>query len=176
MGVIGPIKDLKKLELMKEILRENSTRDYLIFRIGINLGLTVQELLEIKVKDILEKEEFVLRGCRVRISPSLQREIKEYVGSRDREFLFQSRKGDHISRFQLYGILRNVAKDAGFEGSVGAMILRKTFAYWAYHNKLIYLPLLSKYLKHHTVSYTLRYIDVEETSRSHEIALAALDL
>ena len=39
---------------MKEYLWERNFRNYLIFRVGINLGLSVQDLLSLKVEDLLD--------------------------------------------------------------------------------------------------------------------------
>lgn len=175
MAAMSPIKDKNILESMKGHLKDQSTRNYLIFRVGLNLGLSVQDLLRIKIEDVLDKEIFGRdEKYGIRISPSLQKEIKDYVGERKEGFLFLSSRGKPLSRFQLYGILKGVARDAGFKGDVGSITLRKTFAYWAYKNRLIYLPLLSKYLNHHTVQYTLRYIDIEE--EESQVYLAAVDL
>ena|GEM_PF-5766029 len=39
---------------MKEYLRERNFRNHLIFRVGVNLGLSVQDLLSLKVEDLLD--------------------------------------------------------------------------------------------------------------------------
>ena len=175
MGVVCPIKDIETLERMKEHLRDRNVRDYLMFRVGLNFGLTVQELLDIQVEDVLNKDYFVYGKYSIRICESLRREIHNYIGSRKEGHLFISSRGKPISRFQLYGILKSVAKATNFNGSVGAITLRKTFAYWAYRNQLVYLPVLSKYLNHHTVQHTLRYIDISEIEVD-EITLSTVDL
>lgn len=175
MGVIGPIKDKQIIERMKEYLREQSTRNYLLFRLGINLGIPIHELLRLQVEDVWGKDEFFSGTYRLRISDSLQKEIAFYVGDRKEGYLFRMRSDQPLSRFQLYNIMKSAADFAGFEGTVGAMTLRKTFAYWAYKEQKIYLPLLSKYLNHHTVSYTLRFIEAEEEEMG-SFCLSELDL
>jgi Site-specific recombinase XerD len=175
MGVVAPIKDYHALEQMKKYLRERSLRNYLLFRIGVNLGLSVQELLQLKIEDILNRDSFSNGKYYIRISESLQRDIQHYVASRTSGYMFISAQGNPLSRFQLYGILKNVAESIGYDQPVGAITLRKTFAYWAYRNQLIYLPLLSKYLNHHTVQHTLQYIDIAEEEESN-VCLMAVDL
>lgn len=176
MGVVGPIKDKQVLERMKEILREKSTRDYLMFRIGLNLGLSTQDLLMLQVEDVAGKSEYIVGNCKIQICPSLQREIENYIGDRKSGHLFRSPKGKPISRFRLYATLRSLAKATDFNEPIGSLTLRKTFAYWAYQNEFIYLPLLSRYLNHHTTQYTLRYIDVEKEEESEGVSLVALDI
>ena len=175
MGVVRPITDRNVLEQMKEHMRERSTRNYLIFRVGLNLGLSVQDILNLKVEDLLNKEVFNCQKWGICISDSLQKEVRNYVGERTSGYLFISSTGKQLSRFQLYGILRSAARAANFEGPIGAVTLRKTFAYWAYMEKQIYLPLLSKYLNHSTVQYTLYYMGIEE-QEIHEENLTAVDL
>lgn len=175
MGVISPIKDKNVVDKMKEYLREQNLRHYLLFRIGINLGISMNDLLHLRVEDIVGKEEFVVGDYRIRISKSLQEEIIWYVGERKEGYLFRVNSDKPFSRFQLYNILKDAAQAAGFSGAVGAMTLRKTFAYWAHKEQRIYLPLLSKYLNHHTVSHTLKYLEAE-TEGKENICLAEMDL
>lgn len=175
MGVIGPIKDQEIVERMKEYLREQSTRNYLLFRMGINLGIPMSELLLLRVEDVVEKKEFASGTYRIQISESLQREISFYIGERKDGYLFRINTNKPLSRFQLYSILRDAAEVSGFKDPVGAMTLRKTFAYWAYKKRRIYLPLLSKYLNHRTISYTLKYMDADSDNET-EIYLSAMDM
>ena len=175
MGVVSPIKDRQALERMKEYLRERSFRNYLLFRVGINLGLSVQDLLNLRIEDLLDKKAFCTGECQIRISESLQKEIRIYSEGQSEGYLFVSSQGRPLSRFQLYSILKDVASAAGVKEPIGAITLRKTFAYWAYRNHLIYLPLLSKYLNHHTIQHTLRYIDIAEEEEP-DVYLTAVDL
>lgn len=175
MGAVGPIKDQKVLERMKEYLREENTRNYLLFRLGINLGLSIQTLLHLRVEDLAGKKEICLDGYRLRMSESLRKDISFYIGERKEGYLFRIRRDQPLSRFQLYNILRDAAEAADYGEAVGALTLRKTFAYWAHKEQRIYLPLLSKYLNHHTVAYTLRYIEADDLAGA-EVCLPELDL
>lgn len=175
MSVIGPIKDKQVVQRIKEYLREQNIRNYLLFRLGINLGIPLNELLHIRIEDVAEKAEFFTGNYCVRMSKSLQREISFYIGERKEGYLFRMSSNRPLSRFQLYNILQDAAEVAGFNEPVGAMTLRKTFAYWAYKEKKIHLPLLSKYLNHHTISYTRKFVGIEEEELDN-IYLAELDL
>lgn len=175
MSVVNPIKDRQILEKIKNYLQEENTRNYLLFRIGVNLGLPLNELLYLRVEEIVGKEEFFSGGYRLRISESLQKELLFYAGRRDGGYLFRTKADKPISRFQVYNIIKNAAEAAGFQETVGALTLRKTFAYWAYKEQRIYLPLLSKYLNHHTISHTLKYIGAEKAA-TEEVCLAEMNL
>lgn len=176
MGVVGPIKSQEDLNRMKEYLRDSSIRNYLIFKLGINLGLPINELLNLRVEDVLEKKEILSGNYQIRINELLQYELSFYIGERKSGYLFRSKGEKPLSRFQLYNILKDAADAAELRQTVGALTLRKTFAYWAYQSQSLYLPLLSKYLKHHTVSHTLRYIEIGPNENLSNICLPELNL
>lgn len=39
MNTVQPIRDMEKLEYLKEELKKNGTRDYMLFYTGINSGM-----------------------------------------------------------------------------------------------------------------------------------------
>ena len=45
MEVVEALKDISQIEAMKKYLKEHSQRDYLLFVIGINTGLKLQNYL-----------------------------------------------------------------------------------------------------------------------------------
>lgn len=55
MEYVEPIRDKTKIELVKSILKKNGTRDYLLFLLGINCGLRISDILNLKVTDVLNK-------------------------------------------------------------------------------------------------------------------------
>lgn len=52
MNIVQPIRDKQKLEEMKEELKKNGTRDYLLFLLGINTGLRINDIVKLQVKDV----------------------------------------------------------------------------------------------------------------------------
>jgi len=58
---VEPIRDRKQLENMKRYLKENSLRDWLLFVIGINSGLRIDDLLKLTVADVKGKERITIR-------------------------------------------------------------------------------------------------------------------
>ena len=54
MNLVEPIRDLNKIEEMKKVLSEQGKgkRDYLIVKVGINIGIRVSDLIKLKVSDI----------------------------------------------------------------------------------------------------------------------------
>lgn len=55
MEFVEPIRDKRKIELVKVILKKNDFRDYMLFLMGINSGLRISDILKLKVSDIRGK-------------------------------------------------------------------------------------------------------------------------
>jgi len=53
MNIVEPIKNLKKIDDMKKILRAQNLRDYLLFLVGINTGLRISDLLRLQMADVI---------------------------------------------------------------------------------------------------------------------------
>lgn len=52
MEFVEPIRDKRKIELVKAILKKNGFRDYMLFLMGINSGLRISDILRLKVSDV----------------------------------------------------------------------------------------------------------------------------
>ena len=55
MEFVEPIRDKRKIELVKVILKENGFRDYTLFLMEINSGLRISDILKLKVSDVRGK-------------------------------------------------------------------------------------------------------------------------
>lgn len=103
MNYVQPIRNKEQIEQMKEELRKNGTRDYLLFVFGINVGLRISDILRLKVKDILNHdrtvkshieiiEEKTKKHKRFKINNSLAEELYKYSKNMNFEdYIFKSR-------------------------------------------------------------------------------------
>lgn len=55
MEFVEPIRDKRKIELVKVILKKNDFRNYMLFLMGINSGLRISDILKLKVSDVRGK-------------------------------------------------------------------------------------------------------------------------
>ena len=161
MKIVRPITCKETLARFKGHLRGRNERDYLVFRLGINLGLSTHELLEIRVEEVRDKTEIQVRSYLLPICESLQKEIAAYLGDRTEGYLFPSRLGKPLTRHQTYTILRNAAQEVDYRQPIGVMTLRKTFAYWSYQGGTT-LQTLKEYLNHPSLRVTRQYIQLED--------------
>jgi len=168
---VQPIRRLDQIEAMKKaLLRYCSYRDYIMFTIGINIGLRIGDLLQLRVKDVLDGTHIVIieqkteKTKRFLINPQLRKEIKKYVKkeklSKD-DYLFPSRKGNGpITRVQAYRVLNKAAEMADIQ-DVGTHTLRKTFGYLHYQ-KFKDIALLQQILNHSNQKDTMIYIGLTQ--------------
>ncbi|MED1489171.1 site-specific integrase [Bacillus smithii] len=168
MKHVQPIRDPEKIEEVKNILKRKSYRDWFLFVMGINTGLRISDLLQLRVKDVKNKSHITIRekktgkDKRFKVKNGLRLIIEEYIqGMDDEDFLFPSQKTNKpIQRVQAYKILNAAAKEAGLD-EIGTHTLRKTFGYHFYQRTKD-VALLQEMFNHSAPSITLRYIGINQ--------------
>ncbi|MEK4091708.1 site-specific integrase [Viridibacillus sp. FSL H8-0110] len=168
MNFVQPIRDPELIREIKSFLRKCSYRNYMIFVTGINSGLRISDILELRVIDAKRPyfnlvEQKTQKRKRIEMTPALRREFKEYTKEmEDHEYLFKSREGINkpIGRSMAYKILRRAAEHVGLE-DIGTHTLRKTFGYHFY-NQYKNPALLQKIFNHSNESITLEYIGINQ--------------
>ena len=182
MKYVQPIRDKNKIEEIKSYLKQNGSRDLLLFTMGINTGLRISDLLKLKVIDVRNKSHVEIKEQktgkikRFPLLGNLQAMIEEYTkGKLDNEYLFRSREGANkpITRVMAYKIINNACRKAGITDNVGTHTLRKTFGYHHYQ-QFHDVAILQYLLNHSSPSITLRYIgitqdNVENTLQQFEL-------
>lgn len=180
MDIVQPIRDINKINAIKEILlndKNNGTRNHLLFVLGINSGLRISDLLNLKISDILDNNNKIKSFITLReqktgkpklfpINTNTNKAIKLYLKNIELNNLdtplFASRKGNKpISRIQAWTILNNVSKQVGIVEEIGTHSLRKTFGYHAFKSG-IGIETLQKILNHSSPAITLRYIGITQ--------------
>ena len=56
MICVEPIRDKGKIEIVKRILKEHGSCDYLLFLMRINKGSRISDILKLKVSDVKNKK------------------------------------------------------------------------------------------------------------------------
>lgn len=177
MEYVEALRDIKQINAIKKYLKKHSERDYFLFVFGINTGLKITEMLDIKVGDILSKEYGVKNFYlyphhetlkEVYLNHKVKQALQHYVESSKlttEDFLFKSSKTDKpITRQQAYRIIHQAAVAIGIEGKIGTNSLRKTFGFHAY-KRGIAISLLQKHFNHSTPSETLKYLGISKDEK-----------
>jgi len=167
---VKPIKDVKKIEDMKEFLLSRNERDYLMFVLGINSGLRISDLLKLTVEDVKEgivqiREKKTGKVKQFALSDTCVKAIKKYLKNTgiNTGTLFPSAKGENkpISEKSAWRILKTAAEWCGIEENVGTHSMRKTFGYHAFKQGVEPYYIM-KCLNHSSLVVTKRYIGIEQ--------------
>lgn len=168
MEFVQPIRDKDQLEIIKKRLKAHNERDYVMFMIGINAGLRISDILQLRVRDVKGehikiKEMKTGKTRRTIINRKLRKALDDYIQDKpDDEVLIKSRQGTNkaIDRSTAYKILKEAAREVGLT-EIGTHTMRKTFGYHFYQRDKDVVA-LQKILNHNKASTTLLYIGVEQ--------------
>jgi len=170
MNFVQPIRNQEMIEEIKDYLKKQSNRNYMMFVFGINTGLRIQDILGVRVRDVLDRDQLVMFEMKtkkrrfVELNPTIKREIKKYTMKMDiDDYLFPSRQGGAnkpIKRDMAYKIMRAAAKEFGLV-DIGTHTLRKTFGYHMYQLTKD-ITLVQKMLNHSDKAITMRYIGMDQ--------------
>lgn len=171
---VEPIRKGKDINKIKQyLLGKKNKRDYCIFVVGINVGLRAGDLLSLKICDVTDgktivdevtiKEQKTGKTKTFTLNKSAQEAIKLYLGTMKEvnynDYLFKSRKSEHLGVRPLHHIIKTTLKELGIKGNYGTHTLRKTMAFHRYQNN-VPIETLQKLLNHSSSAITLRYIGI----------------
>lgn len=134
------VESTTRLEDLKEELKRNGTRDYMLFYTGINSGMRVSDIVKLTRDDVRNSdgsmkqyitviEKKTGKQKRFSLCNGLLVEMEKYTENvKTGEYLFKSRKGENrpITTVQAYRIISEAAKRIGLE-EIGTHTMRKTF-------------------------------------------------
>ena len=192
MKSVEPIRNIKVIKNMRSVLKAQSTRNELLFILGINVGLRISDILKLNTEDIIKHNGKTVKDYVTITEKKTGKTKKFYIGeivkkvveayikenpdAQMNSYLFKSRKGSNrpISRQQAYRIINSAAEaldliernDNGviISGEIGTHTLRKTFGYHAFQNGTS-LELLMDIFNHSSKTQTLRYIGITEEQK-----------
>ncbi|EGL19415.1 MULTISPECIES: tyrosine-type recombinase/integrase [Paenibacillus] len=168
MQVAQPIRDPEKITELQDVLKNHSMRDWLLFTIGINSGLHLNDILRLRVKDVKDRNEISITEEKTGKSKSfwIDDALKSYIGEYvqymdDEDYMFPSQKtGKPIKRIRVYRILNEAAKRVGLQ-DIGTHTLRKTFGYH-YYQRTKNISVLRDLFNHSAPSVTFKYIGIDK--------------
>ncbi|MDD3840240.1 MAG: tyrosine-type recombinase/integrase [Clostridia bacterium] len=184
---VEPVREKKKIDEIYKCLKRYNPKYALIFKFGINTGLRISDILPIQIKDVLDedfkfreylviKEKKTGKEKKIKINQLLRRCIYNYCTEQDLQYdsyLFESQKGGHLGRIQVYRVLKNAATQVGVE-NFGTHSLRKTWGYWTYKLSKYNIGLIMDTFNHSSQSITLRYIGINQDEKDELYSIVQL--
>ena len=165
MNWVAPIKDDKTLNDFSNALKEIDDKYYIMFEIGVGTGMQLQDILQLRVRDVQGKDSIsVFIGSKkieqiFYIPEQLKEVITSYTENRDPDsYLITGHASSSapLSREQAYRVFKQAGKSLGI-GSIGAQTMRKTFA-WRYYKETGDIYYLQHLFNHASPSITYRFI------------------
>lgn len=183
MRYVQPIRELKKISHMKNLLRGRwNVRDLLLFELALNSALRISDLLTVTSWDLFDanlcprdsfevKEMKTSKRGQVTITPKVKATLEEFaqkypdIVSWPGNYVFFAQKtfplgSDHIKRWMAWLILSNLGKDVGLE-SIGCHSTRKSWGYLA-NKSWIPLSLIQYKLNHSSLATTRAYLGITD--------------
>lgn len=175
---VQPITDARHIRSIKRLLADRP-RDKLLFIMGINSGLRVQDLLVLRIKDVQDAKA----GDRIALKEKktgkdnvliINKEILaaltdhfENLGTdeiKPDHFLFKSRKTKNspLTTYAVMGMIKRWTEEVGLKGNFGAHTLRKTWCYFQRKEFGVGWELIAKRLNHSNPAVTRRYLGVQD--------------
>jgi integrase len=176
---VEPIREINKINRMYCYLETKDPKYGLMFKVGLNTGLRISDILPLRTRDIFNsdgsfRDHLILnekktgKEKKIKINAALRKEILMLVPkgkSPENAFLFRNpRTQDHIQRIQAYKVLKSAAKECGIE-NFGTHSMRKTWGYWTYRASKYNIGLIMDTFNHSSPSVTLRYIGVNQDQK-----------
>ncbi|MCR8635761.1 tyrosine-type recombinase/integrase [Paenibacillus radicis (ex Xue et al. 2023)] len=180
MKFVQPIRDQRKIEAIKQYLKERNERDYVLFMVGINTGFRIADILSLTVGGVKGTHIEVVEGKTgkvntIKIRKKLRLALDHYIdGKPDHEYLFTGRSkklsgavGEPICTSTAYKLLSEVARKFGLK-SIGAHSMRKSFGFH-YYEKTKDIALLMDIFNHSKESITLLYIGKDQDKKDESL-------
>ena len=185
--IVMPIKKVEDVERCKEFLKkrvENAperykksyAKDLLLFKIAINIGMRVNDLLSITWSDIFKadthkfnsyfvpKEQKTKKVRQIFINDAFKAAVKEYLkyvpDVKLEGYVFTNRQGNRLSDASVDKMLKMLEKELNLE-NLSTHSLRKTFAYHLYMQTND-ISLVQEILQHSSVAVTRRYLGLTQ--------------
>lgn len=159
--------------------QKRAFRDYMLFKIGFNVGLRISDLLNVKFScfynsDFTFKEYCIIQPEKTKkakklvtiyfndaVKQALEEYRKYYKITDLNAYLFGNSKGEPLKVRRAETIIKNTCKECGLKGNFNSHTLRKTFAYQLYinaENKSEMLVYLQDIFNHSSTAVTMHYI------------------
>ena len=175
---VQPIKDPRKIKRMIAVLEKSNPRNVLMFRVGLNTILRIQDILDLRVSDIFHSdgsfkeylslfERKTKKGKAIKLNSLIRIEIKKFVdryGLKEDDYIFFSlhNPARNLDRVEAWRILKKAADRVGIE-NFGTHSMRKTLA-WTIYQKTKDISLVMYMLNHQSPTATMKYLGLVQDS------------
>lgn len=183
MSKSQPIKNLEKIEQLKQYyLSKGDIRDYTLITLGLNTGLRIGDLLNLKWKDVYDfkknrfkkhinlieqktqKQNFIALNKAAITCLKILKNSLENINSEHYIIKSSQNVNKPIDRTQAFRIIKQGAKSIGIEENISCHSMRKTFGYWAWKNGVPPVIIMNIF-NHSSIEITKLYLSIDQDDK-----------
>lgn len=169
-----PLKTKQEIELVRTLIKtktKDPLRNLTIFNIGINNGIRTNDILKLKVSDVLGKDEAEIiesktgkkRKIRLNVA-NIKDDLADLCKHKQpSDYVFTSYKDPKqpIQTVTVYRLFKRLSSEHPSLHGLTAHSMRRTFGY-QYYQRTKDVVTLMKLFNHSSQAVTLRYIGIEQ--------------
>lgn len=176
-----PIRSQEDILKIRHFLLNNSKqnvalRNNMLFTVGISVGIRGNDLIRLKIRDVLDDNGEIVKELTVfesktskmnhpMLNEEARKSIRDYIDSLDEydddDYLFKAQgKNEPFKRSNFHHFMKKIEKECGLGYNLTVRSLRKTFAYWTiklHPDNVNVLASLQEMLNHNDMKTTLHY-------------------
>lgn len=183
MSKSQPIKNLERIEQLKQYyLSKGDIRDYTLITLGLNTGLRIGDLLNLKWKDVYDfkknrfkkhinlieqkthKKNFIALNKAAITCLKILKNSLENINSEHYIIKSSQNVNKPIDRTQAFRIIKQGAKSIGIEENISCHSMRKTFGYWAWKNGVPPVIIMNIF-NHSSIEITKLYLSIDQDDK-----------
>lgn len=183
MSKSQPIKNLERIEQLKQYyLSKGDIRDYTLITLGLNTGLRIGDLLNLKWKDVYDfkknrfkkhinlieqktqKQNFIALNKAAITCLKILKNSLENINSEHYIIKSSQNVNKPIDRTQAFRIIKQGAKSIGIEENISCHSMRKTFGYWAWKNGVPPVIIMNIF-NHSSIEITKLYLSIDQDDK-----------
>ena len=171
MNTVEPIRNEKQIQKMKDYLKSQNIRDWLLFVMGCNTGLRISDLVSLRMSSIIDNRIYIREQKTGKervlvLNKNVLEAISEYksrIKYSPDTYIFKSRVGANrpITRAFAWSMLNQAARKCGIKNKIGTHTLRKTFGYHAWKGGTP-IEVLQRILNHSSQRITMVYLGINQ--------------
>lgn len=177
------INEIDSMIACIDLSKPQGQRNRAIIEVLYGCGLRVSELIELKLSQIFEKDEYITvigKGDKQRLVPISQEALTQInlyleqyrsnqVAKRGCEdILFLNRRGNKLTRVMIFYIVKELCELAGIRKTVSPHTLRHSFATHLLEGGAN-LRAIQQMLGHESIETTEIYVHIDRSTLRHEI-------
>lgn len=151
-------------------LKNYSIKYYVIYLIGISVGIRVSDILNLKITDMKNTDRIVIKEKKTGktkvfpLRPQIAKVVEDYIDiycADGQEFLFLGKKGAKLDRSAVYRVFNRCVKELGINMKCGTHSSRKSCGR-AIYEKTHSLATVMRIFNHSSELISARYIGLTE--------------